>query len=280
MVARWIRSPSTVNSTSCGYCEAAHDVQVGAIELHLEGVLAVERERVTNLDAADGAERQAVEMLILREVLPNAVGVAAGRHARVADRQRADLLGRRQVALLQRRRHAEHVGDIVEAVGRIVGRQQRRDVHVDREHVANRVGVLGAVQAMQHRPAGIGRRGRRPIELALEPADQLARRWRGPDGGPAAAASCRRAAAGRPSPRSRRNRRSWPRSRLSSVIWPGGSFARWLWQVTQYRSSTSAGTDCGGGRYWSAERILACGAEACRIVQRRGSQPHRHDGDE
>ena len=126
----------------------------------------------------------------------------------IADRQGADLLGRRQIALLQRRRDAQHVGDIVEAVRRIVGRQQRRDVDVEREHVADRVGVLGAVQAMEHRPAGIGRRRRRPIQLALEPADQLARRWRDPADGPAGAASCRPAAAARPSPRSRRHRQS------------------------------------------------------------------------
>ena len=62
--------------------QAAHDVQVGPIELHLEGVLAVERKRVANQDAADGAERQAVDVLILRQVLPDAVGVAAGRDAR------------------------------------------------------------------------------------------------------------------------------------------------------------------------------------------------------
>ena len=187
--------------------EPAHDVQIGPIELHLEAVLAVERKRVTNLNPADGAERQAVEMLILREVLPNAVGLAARRDARVADRQGADLLGRRQVALLQRRRHAEHVRDIVEAVRRIVGRQHRRDVHVDRQHVADRVGVLRAVQAVQHRTAGIGVRGRRPIELPLQPADQLVRRWPDRDDGRAEAAWCRRAAAGRLSPRSQRNRR-------------------------------------------------------------------------
>ncbi len=152
--------------------EPAHDVQIRPIQLHLEGVLAVERKRMTNLNPADGAKRQAVEVLILRQILSNAVGLAARRDARVADRERADLLGRRQVALLQRRRDAEDVRDIVEAVGRIVGRQHRRDVHVDRQHVADRVGVLGAVQAVQHRPARIGRRGGGPIELAFQPADQ------------------------------------------------------------------------------------------------------------
>ena len=50
-------------------------------------------------------------------------------------------------------RHAEHVGDVVEAGRRIVRRQQRADVDVEREQVANGVGVLGAVEPMQRRRA-------------------------------------------------------------------------------------------------------------------------------
>ena len=50
----------------------------------------------------------------------------------------ADLRGRRDVALDQRGRHAQHVGDVVEAGGRIVRRQQRADVDVECEQIANR----------------------------------------------------------------------------------------------------------------------------------------------
>ena len=61
--------------------EPAHDVQVGAKELHLEDVLAVERKRVATRSAADRAERQTVDVLVLREVLPDAVGFAARRES-------------------------------------------------------------------------------------------------------------------------------------------------------------------------------------------------------
>ena len=77
----------------------------------------------------------------------------------------ADLRGRRDVALDQRRRDAEHVGDVVEAGRRIVGRQQRADVDVEREQIADGVRVLGAVQPVQRRRAGIGI-GARPRDRA------------------------------------------------------------------------------------------------------------------
>ena len=130
---------------------------------------------------------------------------------------------------------------------------------------------------MQHRPAGIGRRGRRPIELALQPADQLARRWR---------RSGRRAGCGGMVPAcSRRTTFSQvsaesamrPRSRLSSVIWPGGSLARWLWHVTQYRSSTSRYGATAAGTGGAAG--LACG-RSVNDGPSCGNHPNRDDGDD
>src|SRR5688572_30934450 len=47
------------------------------------------------------------------------------RSRRAADRERADLRGGREIALEERRRRAEHVGDVVEPFRRVVGRQQR-----------------------------------------------------------------------------------------------------------------------------------------------------------
>ena len=149
----------------------------------------------------------------------------------IADRQGADLSGRRQIALLQRRRNAQHVGDVVETVGRIVRRQQRGGVHIEREHVMDGVGVFGTVEAMEHRPPRIRRRRRRTVQLAFEEADELlvggvirpARR--------AAAASCRSAAFARPSPTCPASRQSSRdpacRARGPPVL------RRWLWQVTQ-----------------------------------------------
>ena len=86
----------------------------------------------------------------------------------IADGEAADLCGGRDVRLHQRRRHAEHVGDVVEAVARVVARQQRRGVDRQIEQVADGVGVFGAVQAMQRRCARIRAR-RRPRDRARLP---------------------------------------------------------------------------------------------------------------
>ena len=104
----------------------------------------------------DRSERQSLEMLVLRQILADAIGFAHRPARWIADRQGADLCRGRQIALLQRRRHAQHVGDVVEPVSGVVGRQQRRCVDLQREQIANGVGVLGAVHAPQHRPAGVG----------------------------------------------------------------------------------------------------------------------------
>ena len=67
----------------------------------------------------------------------------------------------------QRRRHAEDVGVVVEPGCRIVRRQHRADIDVEREQIANDVGVLGAIQPVQGRRAGIGLQRRGAIELRL-----------------------------------------------------------------------------------------------------------------
>ena len=176
IVARYTRRPSIANFDLVRIFEAAHDVQVRPIQLRLEDVVAVERERVADRGPADRAERQAFDVLILREVLADAERVAARGDVGIADGQRRDLRRRRQVALLQRRRDAEHVGDVVEAVRRIVRRQERRDVDVEREQVANRVGVLAAVQPMQDRRARDSD-ARRPRRRAALQARDCRRRY-------------------------------------------------------------------------------------------------------
>ena len=85
-----------------------------------------------------------------------------------ADGEAADLAGRRQVLLEQRRRHAQHAGLVVEPVALVVGRQQVGDVHVHAEQVADRVAVLGAVQAVHRLESGIGLLPRLRLERALE----------------------------------------------------------------------------------------------------------------
>ena len=137
---------------------------------------------------------------------------------RIAERQRADALGRGQVALEQHRRHAEHVGVVVEAGARIVRRQQRRDVDVEREQIANRVGVLGAIQPMHQRAArdSASLRAARSSD-AFERRDQRPLRRPRPAAARRPAASCRRAPCGSPSPRRRRCAATSARSAASSA---------------------------------------------------------------
>ena len=74
--------------------------------------------------------------------------VVPGRAVGIADRQRADALRRGEIPLEQQRRRPQRRGDVVEAEVAAVARQQRGDVDVERQQIANRVAVLGAVQPM------------------------------------------------------------------------------------------------------------------------------------
>ena len=130
----------------------------------------------------------------LREIEPDAMRLVGRRAGRIADRHGADRLGGGDVAFEQHRGYAEHVGHVVEAEARVVRRQQRRGVNVERQQVANRVLVFGAVQPVQRRATGIGAGGRRAIDGRLEPCDERrARRRR-------LAAACPGAASRPPAP--------------------------------------------------------------------------------
>ena len=56
---------------------------------------------------------------------------------------------RRRVRLEQRRGNGQRARDVVEAARRVVGRQQRRDVDLEAEEIANRVRVLRPIEAME-----------------------------------------------------------------------------------------------------------------------------------
>ena len=135
-------------------------------------VLAVDREVVRDGRAAARAERLAFERLVLAEIALHRVGDLRRRGVAFADGQPADLRRRRDVALEQRRRHAEHVGDVVEAVARIVGRQQGGGIDVERQQIADRVLVLDAVHAVQRRASGIGAGRRGAIDGVLDRAGE------------------------------------------------------------------------------------------------------------
>ncbi len=111
--------------------------------------------------------RQQHRVLEAREVRR---GHHAGGEARYLPR-------RRQVPLELRGRDGEHLGVVVEpGVRRLVPGQQRLDVDLEREEVADGVAVLGAVQAV-HRagPPGVGVRGGRLVDTRRQPRGGRAR---------------------------------------------------------------------------------------------------------
>ena len=91
-----------------------------------------------------------------------------GAQRRVADGLAADLRGGQQVALEQPRRDGEDVADVVEAVARLVGRQEGLGVDVEGQDVADGVGVLGPVQPLHGRPSRIGSGFGRAVEGGLQ----------------------------------------------------------------------------------------------------------------
>ena len=117
-------------------------------------------------------------LLNLRRIAADTVGLRASHDARIADGELADVRGRRQVSLQQRRRHSQQARVVVEAVRRVVWRQQRRRVDVKAQQVANRVRVFTAVQPVQRVPAGIGTGRGGTVERAFEMLDQRVLRRR------------------------------------------------------------------------------------------------------
>ena len=154
--------------------DAPHVADVVGLQAHLDAVFAIHREVVADRGPAARPERQILALLIaLDQVQRNVVGRdlrAAGRL--LADRQAADLLGGRHVALEQGRRQRERGGYVVEAVAvRRVGRNERVDVDLQVEQVADDVAVLRLVQAVEGlRTAGIRTCLGNAVQLVLEPA--------------------------------------------------------------------------------------------------------------
>ncbi len=136
----------------------------------LDQVFAVQREVVPDHRAAARSERQAVQRCGLRQIPFDRVGDVEGRGLRIAHCQPADLGRRGHVAFQQGRRYAQDVGDVVEAAAGIVGRQQRGGVDIHCEQVADGVGVLAAIHAMQRRTAGVGIRRGGAIQRAFHGA--------------------------------------------------------------------------------------------------------------
>ena len=153
---------------------ARHRLVEGAFEADAEHVFAIQREVVPHGHAAPRAERQVlVHAAFLQQQRRRLVHRRAGAERRIADGAPADLGRRRHVARHQPGRHRQHVADVVEAVARIVGRQQRAPVHLQLQQVAHGVGIFRPVETVDlRRPARIWRRFRRAVQRRLQVRDE------------------------------------------------------------------------------------------------------------
>ena len=142
-------------------------------QAHLEQIFPVDREIVAHGDAAPRSKRQ---VLALPVVLYDMERDRIRRESRVCrrhpDGEPRHLTGHRQVALEMRCRDGEHVRDVVEtSIGRVVARQERPDVDVHGQEVANRVVVFGPVETVDGADApGVRRSGPGAIQLGFQPA--------------------------------------------------------------------------------------------------------------
>ena len=95
--------------------EAADAAVVGAIEEDLDDVGPVDREVIADGRAAARSKRQVVaHPVVLLQVFVDLEGIGRGADVRIADREAADLQGRRQVPFRQHRRHRQDIRDVVE----------------------------------------------------------------------------------------------------------------------------------------------------------------------
>ena len=140
----------------------------------LDVVVAVLRERVGHRRAAARADRQTGHMIFLRQIGRQPNGVGLQRRLCAADRETADFLRGRNVAVQERRRKIAD-RDVVEAVSAVIRWQQRRGVDVERQQVSDGVLIFGSIQATERlRATGVRFGGGSRIELSLQPCQQRA----------------------------------------------------------------------------------------------------------
>ena len=154
----------------------AHDVVlILPPETNFDEVLGVDRKDMPNRDAAARSERQILALpIVLHHVQGNLECLEARAGGRQTRRKPRDLTRHRHVSLQVGRRNREDVREVVEAaVRRLVSRQQRPHVQVEREQVANRVVVFRAIQTVDRiDPAWIRTDRPRPVDVGLQPARQ------------------------------------------------------------------------------------------------------------
>ena len=115
------------------------------------------------------------ETHVLIELVGDAEQIAVRRRRR-AERQPRDLLRGVEIALGEERRQLQHAGDVVEAVADLVGRQPGGGIDFERQQIADRVLVLGAIQSMKRLGAARVRVGGRRRDRGRLRATRRSRR--------------------------------------------------------------------------------------------------------
>ena len=133
-----------------------------------EDVLAVGGEGVDHRDSTTRPVRGTVDLLTLRHPAGDLVGGLDRAGRRVANRQPADVAGRAQIPVHQCRGEQLDVGDVVEVGALGVEWQVVAGVHVEREQIADRALVFGAVETLKAPATRIGVGGRRRVEAHLQ----------------------------------------------------------------------------------------------------------------
>ena len=131
-------------------------------------VLAVGRKVVAYQHAAARAKRQTLDVLILRRIAGRKIG-GLRRRLPIAHRHAGDPCRRGCIGLQECWRDRQRTRDVVKAPGRIVRRQQRRDIDLEIQQVAHRIRVFGPVQTMEDDGARIDTSCRFAIDFRFEP---------------------------------------------------------------------------------------------------------------
>ena len=130
--------------------DALEVILILPLQADFDQVLAIDRKVVVNRDAAARSQRQVFTLpVVLQHMQRDLEGLELGLGGRQTRRQPRDLPGHRHVSLQVSRRNREDIGEVVEAaVGRLVPGEQRLHIDVEREQVANRIVVFGAIETM------------------------------------------------------------------------------------------------------------------------------------
>ena len=142
----------------------------GLRHLDPELVFRIQRERVLEQGAAASAQREPLDAPALRDIRAHSKRFGVRRRLAIADGDARYRTGSGDVPIQQRRRNLQNARNVVEAVARVIRRQERRHIDIDGQNVAYRALILGSVQTMEgFCPSGIRLHGREPVDLALQP---------------------------------------------------------------------------------------------------------------